>query len=87
MFQNRALRKIFGPKRNEVTVECRRLHNKELYGLSQNIIQVIKSRKRSGWGMWHIRETGEIHTGFWWGGLWERDQWSMFRNARLHRAQ
>jgi hypothetical protein len=33
MFDNRVLRKIFGPKRKEVTGECRRLHNKELFDL------------------------------------------------------
>jgi hypothetical protein len=46
-FENRVLRRIFGPKRNEVTGECRRLHNKDLYALysSPNIISGIKSRK------------------------------------------
>jgi hypothetical protein len=41
------LRRIFGPKRDEVTGEWRRLHNKELYALysSPNIIWVIKSRR------------------------------------------
>jgi hypothetical protein len=41
------LRRIFGPKRDEVTGEWRRLHNKELYALysSPNTIQVIKSRR------------------------------------------
>ena len=41
------LRRIFGPKRNEVPPDWRRLHNKELYALysSPNIIQVIKSRR------------------------------------------
>ena len=41
------LRRIFGPKRDEVTGEWRRLHNKELYALysSPNIIRVIKSRR------------------------------------------
>jgi hypothetical protein len=33
VFENKVLRRIFGPKRNEVTVEWRRLHNKELYAL------------------------------------------------------
>jgi hypothetical protein len=44
------LRRIFGPKRDEVTVEWRRLHNKELYALysSLNIIRVIKSRRTCG---------------------------------------
>jgi hypothetical protein len=47
VFENKVLRKIFGPKRDEVTGEWRRLHNKELYALysSPNIIRVIKSRR------------------------------------------
>jgi hypothetical protein len=46
VFQNKVLR-IFGPKRDEVTREWRRLRNKELYALfsSPNIIRVIKSRR------------------------------------------
>jgi transcription termination factor 2 len=47
VFENMVLRSIFGPKRDEVTGEWRRLHNKELYALysSANIILVIKSRR------------------------------------------
>jgi hypothetical protein len=47
IFENRVLRRIFGPKRDEVTGEWRRLHNKELYVVhfSSNIIRVIKSRR------------------------------------------
>jgi hypothetical protein len=46
VFENRVLRRIFGPKRDEATGEWRRLHNKELDDLysSPNIIRVIKSR-------------------------------------------
>ena len=53
------LRRIFGPKRDEVTGEWRRLHNKELYALysSPNIIQVIKS-KRLRWAG-HVARIGE----------------------------
>jgi hypothetical protein len=47
VFENRVLRGIFGPKRDEVTGEWRRLHNKELYApsFSSNIIWVIKTRR------------------------------------------
>jgi hypothetical protein len=47
MFENRVLRKIFGPKRDDVTGEWSKLHNKELNDLysSPNIIQVIKLRR------------------------------------------
>jgi hypothetical protein len=47
VFQNRVLRRIFGPKRDEVTGEWRILHNEELNDLysSPNIIRVIKSRR------------------------------------------
>jgi hypothetical protein len=47
VFENRVLRRIFGPKRDEATGEWRRLHNEELNDLyaSPNIIRVIKSRR------------------------------------------
>jgi hypothetical protein len=44
VFENSVLRRIFGPKRDEVTGEWRKLHNEELYS-SPNIIRVIKSRR------------------------------------------
>jgi hypothetical protein len=45
MFENRVLKRIFGPKRDEVTGEWRKLHNEEFYDLylSSNIIRLIKS--------------------------------------------
>jgi hypothetical protein len=47
VFENRMLRRIFGPRRDEVTGEWRKLHNEELNGLycSPNIFRVIKSKK------------------------------------------
>jgi hypothetical protein len=53
------LRRIFGPKRDEVTGEWRRLHNKELYALYSplNIIRVIKSGLTGGGG--HVARVGE----------------------------
>ena len=48
VIENMVLRRIFGPRRNEVTREWRRLHNEELNDLysSPNIVRVIKSRMR-----------------------------------------
>jgi hypothetical protein len=48
VFENRVLRRIFGPKRDEVPGEWRKLHNEELHDLysSPNIVRVIKSRMR-----------------------------------------
>jgi hypothetical protein len=59
VFENRVLRRIFGPKRDEVTGEWIRLHNKELYALysSPNIIRVIKSR-RLRWAR-HVARMGK----------------------------
>ena len=47
VFENMVLRRIFGPRRDEVMGEWRRLHNKELNDLysSLNIVRVIKSRR------------------------------------------
>jgi hypothetical protein len=46
VFENRVLRRIFGPKRDEVTGEWRKLHNEELHDLysSSSIIRIIKAR-------------------------------------------
>jgi hypothetical protein len=46
VFENRVLRRIFGPERDEVTARRRKLLNEELHGLysSSNIVQTIKSR-------------------------------------------
>jgi len=59
VFENRVLRRIFGPKRDEVTREWRKLHNEELNDLysSPNIIRVIKLR-RMRWAE-HVACMGE----------------------------
>jgi hypothetical protein len=59
VFENRVLRRIFGPKRDEGTGEWRRLLNEELYALysSPNIIRVIKSRRLRWAG--HVARRGE----------------------------
>jgi len=57
--ENIVLRRIFGPRRDEVTGEWRRLHNEELidYYASPNIVWVIKSRRRRWAG--HVTRMGE----------------------------
>jgi hypothetical protein len=49
VFENRVLRRIFGPKRDEVTGERRKMHNRELHNLcsSPDIIRQIKLRRMS----------------------------------------
>jgi hypothetical protein len=68
-FENRVLRSIFGPKRNEVTGAWRKLHNEEFHNLyySPSIIRLIKSRRIVGQG---IRE---LHIGYWWESQKKRD--------------
>jgi len=53
VFENRVLRRLFGPKRDEVTGEWRKLHNEELNDLHSlpNIVRVVKSRRMNGQGM------------------------------------
>jgi hypothetical protein len=48
VFENRVLRRIFGPKRDDVTGDWRKLHNEEFHNLysSPNIIRMIKSRRK-----------------------------------------
>jgi hypothetical protein len=49
VFQNRILRRIFGPKRDEVTGEWRKFHNKELHNLySFDIISQVKANEMGG---------------------------------------
>jgi len=47
VFKNRVLRRVFGPKRDDVTGEWRKLHNEELSDLCSlpNIVRVVKSRR------------------------------------------
>jgi hypothetical protein len=59
VFEKRVLRRIFGPKRDEVTWEWRKLHNEELNDLycSPNIVRVIKSRRKRWAG--HVARMGD----------------------------
>jgi hypothetical protein len=66
VFENRVLRRIFGPKRDELTEEWRRLHNEKLYALcsSPNIIRVIKPRRLRWAGHVARMGRGAEDTGF-----------------------
>ena len=59
VFENKVLRRIFGPRRDEVTGEWRRLHYEELNDLytSPNIVRVIRSRRMRWAG--HVARIGE----------------------------
>jgi len=72
----RVLRRIFVLKRDEVTREWRKLHNKELNDLysSLRIVGAIKSRRMRWAGhVARMGEKGEAYTEFWWGNLRERN--------------
>jgi hypothetical protein len=75
VFENRVLRRIFGPKRNQVTGERRKLHNKELHDLNSkpSIIRIIKSRRMRWAG--HVARMGRRGTliDYWWESQKERD--------------
>ena len=64
VFENRVLRRVFGPKRDEVTGEWSKLHNEELRDLYTlpNIVRVVKSR-RTRWAghVAHMGEGGGVH--------------------------
>jgi hypothetical protein len=66
VFENRVLRRIFGPKRDEVTGGWRKLHNEEVHNLylSPSIIRMIKTRRMRWVG--HAARTGRrgMHIGF-----------------------
>jgi hypothetical protein len=68
VFENRVLRRIYGPRRDKVTGEWRKLHNEELHDLysSPSIIRIIKARMMTWAG--HVARMGrrETHIGCWW---------------------
>ena len=66
VFENRVLRRVFGPKRDEVTGEWRKLYNEELSDLYSlpNIVRVVKSRRTRWTGHVAGMGRGEVCTGF-----------------------
>jgi hypothetical protein len=75
VFENRVLRRIFGPQRDEVMGEWRKLHNEELHNLysSPSIISIIKPRRMRWAG--HLARIGRKGTriDYWWESQMERD--------------
>jgi hypothetical protein len=72
--QNRVLRRIFAPTRDEVRGEWRKLHNEELHDLysSPSIIRIIKARRKRWAG--HVARMGEKRNAYrWFVGGSERD--------------
>jgi len=73
VFENRVLRKISGPKRDEVTGECKKLDNEEINDqYSSTNMRVIKSR-RLRWAGYVVHMEREVHTGFWLENLRDRN--------------
>jgi hypothetical protein len=68
LFENMVLRRVIGAKRDEVTQECIKLHNKKLNDLycSPNVIRMFKARRMRWAG--HVACMGirALCTGFWW---------------------
>jgi hypothetical protein len=65
VFENRVPRRIFGPKRDEMTGDWRKLHNEELHNLyfASNIIRTIKSRRMRWAG--YVARMGEKRSAYW----------------------
>jgi hypothetical protein len=74
-FENRVLRRIFRPMRNEVMGEWRKLHNEELHNLysSPRIIRMIKLRRMVWSEHAARRERRGKRIGYWWESQRERD--------------
>jgi len=66
VFENRVLRRVFGPKRDEVTEQWRRMHNEELRDLYSlpNIVRAVKSRRMRWAGHVARMGRGEVCTVF-----------------------
>jgi hypothetical protein len=76
VFENKMLRRIFGPKRDEVTGGWRKLHNEELHYLysSPSMIRIVQSRVMRWAGI--VAELGKrkMRIGYWWKSQRERTQ-------------
>jgi hypothetical protein len=73
VFENRVLRRIFGPRRDKVTGGWRKLHNEELHNLYSP--PSVKSRRMRWAG--HVARMGRrgLHIEYWWENQKKRDHW------------
>ena len=80
VFENRVLRRIFGPKTDGVTGEWRQVHNEELNDLycSPNIVQVIISRIMRWVGRVARMRRETAYTGFRWGTWGKKTTWETY---------
>jgi hypothetical protein len=93
MFENRVQRRVFGPKRDEVTGEWRKQHNEQLHDLysSPSIIRIIKGKKPLGrprrrWLDNIIMDLIEVGWGdvYWIGLAQDRDRWRALVNSVMN---
>jgi hypothetical protein len=75
VFASRVLKRMSGPKRDEVTGDLRKLHNEELHNLYSlpSVIRIMKSRRLRLVG--HVARIGRrgMYVGYWWESQKERD--------------
>jgi hypothetical protein len=76
-FENRVLRRIFGPKKDELTGDRRKLHSEELHNLysPQILLDRLSQGELGGQGIWHAWGVRENCTRFRWESQKERDLW------------
>jgi hypothetical protein len=72
VFENRVLKRVFGPKRDEVTGEWRKLHNAVLNDWC-SLPNIVRTMRWAG----HVAHMGrrEVFTGSWWGNQRESGHW------------
>ena len=73
LLENRVLRRLFGPKKDEITGEWRKLHNEEINDPLTPYFSGDQIEKDEMGGACSTMGRGEMYVGLWWGNLRERD--------------